>query len=318
MWTWYRWCGMSICAGFELPELPCLEPAEADAARWRVTLEDGSAPERPHRVWFHQWAFPDGRPWVAFSRDESGYLLRFPDLGDFDVVPSARTIGCYAHPATPIHTLRHLLLDQVLPLLAGGRDGLALHGSAVAGADGALVFLGDPGSGKSTLAAKLARHGLHLVSDDCCLLVRTPSGFDVVPSYAGVRLAPDSIREVFADSPDLYARVAHYTAKLRVAGDRRPDLRHRDARLPLARVYVLPSTEQTEATSPAIARRGRRAALFDLLNYTFHLDVGDPVRIGEAFGLAADIAQQYDVRTLLLPKDLSKLDAVAGVVLGDR
>jgi len=315
----YRWGDLAIRANFDLPELPGAGAFPETSHEWQVTLESGAPPQRPHRDWFHHWEFPDGREWVAFARDEGGYLLRFPGLVDFDIVPSARTIGGYPHPATPLPTLRHLLLDQVLPLVAGGRDQLALHGSAVAIGPGAVVFLGGSGYGKSTLAARLAQPGRALVTDDCCLVTRTASGFTVVPSYPGVRLDPGSVSDIFGDAGQRYASVAHYTTKVRVAGERPHDLRFHDGRLPLARIYVIGSlAELHAATGVAIQRRTARAALFDLLNYTFHLDVGDPVRVREGFHLAADVALRHDVRSLVFPWDLSKSGAVADAILSDR
>src|ERR1051325_4226430 len=114
-----RWSELSICADFDLPELPVLESQAGGGAEWRVALERTAPPERPGLAWFHQWAFPDGRPWVAFGRDAAGYRLRFQNLADFDIFPAARSIRCHARADTPLHTVRHLLLDQVLPLVAG-------------------------------------------------------------------------------------------------------------------------------------------------------------------------------------------------------
>jgi len=315
----YRWCDLALRTDVEIVELPRVESPSGTSDEWRITIEAGAAPERPKREWFHQWALPDGRKWVAFARDAGGYLLRFPGLVDFDVVPSARTIGCHPHAATPPHTVRHLLLDQVLPVVSGGRDRLALHGSAIATDQGAVLFLGGPGYGKSTLASRLARDGRALVSDDCCLLVRAAAGFDVVPSYPGVRLAPDSVSEVFGGSGSEYAQVAHYTSKLRVVAGPQRDLIFHDDRLPVSRIYVIGSVDELHAANDVcIVPRTRRDALFDLLNYTFHLDIGDAVRIGEAFELAADVALQHDVRSLVFPWELSKSDAVTEAILGDR
>ena len=313
MWT-YRWCHLSIRSDFELPELP----GGAGGIEWRITLEAGCPPDRAGREWFHQWAFPDGREWVAFARDRGGYLLRFPELADFDVVPAARTIGCHSQPSTPLHTLRHLLLDQVLPLVAGDPNRLAVHGSAVATTRGAVAFLGDPGDGKSTLAALLARRGCELLTDDCCLLARTGVGFDVVPAYPGVRLGPDSIDEIFGDADAASVSVAHYTAKRRIADDEKRGLRYRGQCTPVSRIYVLAPARDADTASVAIGRRTHRQALFDLLNCTFHLDIGDAARLREAFALAADIVQLHEVRAITVPWALSKLDEVAEAILGDR
>lgn len=311
----YRWCELSIRADFDIPELA---PATSAGDEWRVTLHAGAAPDRANRVWFHRWAFPDGREWVAFARDAGGYLLRFPGLADFDIVPASHTIGCHPHADAPHHTLRHLLLDQILPLVAGGRDRLALHGSAVATGRGAVVILGGPGEGKSTLAACLARKGHALVTDDCCLLVRRGNGFEVVPSYPGVRLAPDSVAELFGAGTPGAASVAHYTPKVRVGAGGATDLPCQRTRVPVAKIYVIDATDElVPVAGVSIERRGRRAALFDVLNYTFHLDVGDPARIRETFGLAADVATTYAISRLRFPWKLEDVASVAEAILGD-
>lgn len=310
----YGWCELTLGTEVEFPELSRAPAAARRSTTWRLMLKFGRAPRRRRR-WFHHWRFPDGRRWVGFARDTSGYLLRFPRLADFDVQPDTRTIRCYSAADTPLHTLRHLILDQVLPLVVGGRDRLALHGSVVATERGAVAFLAGPGYGKSTLAARLALRGCPLISDDCCLLRRTPEGFQAVPSYPGVRLAPDSIGHLFGDRSAGFEQVAHYSTKRRVARE--------DGRLPfcpqpvpLARIYVLGAMDELqEARQIAIRPLTRRAALFDLLNYTFHLDVGYAPRIREAFELAADIVERHDVRRLVFPWVLAATDAVADAIL---
>lgn len=312
----YAWCELALATDLHFPELSCAPVAAHQSATWRLMLKPGRAPRRSRR-WFHHWRFPDGRRWVGFARDKTGYLLRFPRLADFDVRPDTRTIRCYSAPDAPAHTLRHLILDQVLPLVAGGPDRLALHGSVVATECGAVAFLAGPGFGKSTLAARLALRGYPLVSDDCCLLKRAPDGFHAVPSYPGVRLAPDSIGHLFGELPAGFGQVAHYSTKRRVARD--------DARLPfaahpvpLARIYVVGEMDELhEARQIAIRPLARRAALFELLNYTFHLDVGYAPRIREAFELAADVVEWHDVRALVFPWALATADTVADAVLAD-
>src|SRR6185436_4599224 len=86
----YRWCGLRLDADFDFPEL--LPGTDPGAPTWRITVNEGRAPSRPDRRWFNRWRFPDGRRWVAFARDPEGYILRFPELGDFDVKPEARRI----------------------------------------------------------------------------------------------------------------------------------------------------------------------------------------------------------------------------------
>ena len=311
--TTYRWGAHAIATEVDFPEL--LEGAATDAPVWRFTLAAGGAPRRPRR-WFHHWRLPDGRRWVAFARDGSGYLLRFPQLADFHIELATRTIRGYRGAAAPLHTVRHLLLDQLLPLVAGGPDRLALHGSVVAFDRGAVAFLAGPGYGKSTLAVRLARRGQPLISDDCCLLRRVGGGFEAVPSYPGARLTPDAIGALFGEHSALFEEVAHYTTKRRVATeDAVPYCAHP---VPLARIYVLGDMEQLQhAAAVCIGPQPKRAALFDLLNYTFHLDVGYAPRVREAFGLAADIVERHDVRRLIFPWAAGAADRVADAVLAD-
>lgn len=308
----YAWSGMHLAAGFEIPELPPFDLAPP-ARSWSLTLQIGRAPRRPGRTWFHRWRYPGGRRAVAFARDSAGYVLRFPGLADFDVRPQERQIDGYAAPDVPAHTVRHLLLDQVLPLIAGTPHSLALHGSVVGTSAGAIAFLGESGVGKSTLAAKLGRRGCTVLSDDCCLIERAGSAFIVVPSYPGVRLNDDSARA--ADADDRGEPVAHYSAKRRVTGG---GFAFGHQALPLARVYVIGSRDTLErATKVSVSVATKRDAMYALIDYTFHLDVAYAPRIRETFELAADIVERHGVHQLAYPWSLGSSDVVADAVLAD-
>ena len=318
----YRWCGLTIRTDIDIPEL--VPAANAGEREWVVRLGTGRAPRRDGRRWFHRWRFPDGRRWVAFARDPAGYLLRFPALADFDVRPAGRLIECYPQSAPP-HTVRHLLLDQVLPLIVGTRDSLALHGSVVATSAGAIAFLGESGLGKSTLAATLGHRGCQVLSDDCCVLVRRSlgegglmkrqRGFCVVPSYPGVRLNPDSLQRTFG--PDAGGdRVSHYSQKRRAGG--RELFEFSEAEVPLRQLYVMATRAELDA-APAIAitQPSKRDAMYALIDFTFHLDIGCAPRIRETFELAGAILDHHRVRKLTFPWNLSESEMLADAVLND-
>ena len=309
----YRWCGLTLRTDVDLPELA---PAAVDSGgrEWLVRLRRGRAPRRAGRRWFHRWRFPDGRRWVAFARDPAGYILRFPALADFDVRPAEQLIECYQQSAPP-NTMRHLLLDQVLPLIVGTRDSIALHGSVVATTAGAIAFLGESGLGKSTLAATLGHRGCQVLSDDCCLLRRGARGFSVVPSYPGVRLNPDSLHRTFG--PDAGGdRVSHYSQKRRAGG--REMFEFSDAEVPLRHLYVMATRAELDA-APAIAitQPSKRDAMYALIDYTFHLDIGCAPRIRETFELAGAILDHHRVRKLAFPWNLAVSETLADAVLND-
>ena len=311
----YRWCGLRLETEIEFPELAAAG-VTPDGPAWVLTTAPGRAPRRGGRQWFHRWRNSDGRRWVAFARDPQGYVLRFPEIADFDVQPGERRIDSYTRAGTPAHTVRHLLLDQVLPLVVGAPDRIALHGSVVRTETGAIAFLGPSGLGKSTLAARLGRRGYPVLSDDCCLIVRAPGGFTVVPSYPGVRLKPDAIAQAFGGPRDGES-VAHYSTKRRVGG--RHDVPFDEQPVPLSRIYAIAPIESLRAARDvAIVQRTPRQGLYDLIDYTFHLDVGYAPRIRETFELAGDLVERHGVRGLVFPWTLGAIDRVADAVLADR
>jgi len=319
----YHWAGLELSADFALPELLREDRSRAPASRpasnrhWRIRGWRGAAPTGSAVRWFHHWTFPNGRRWLSFARADDGYLLRFPRLAEFHIRVGAREVAARRGRSTPNDTFRHLLLDQVLPLIAANRDCLALHASVVDIDAGAVAFLGSAGQGKSTLAAALGRRGYPVLSDDCCVVRRSTRRFEVWGTYPGVRLFAPSRDRVFGDAPTRARRVSHYSSKRRVIDDAgTPQFCSRP--VPLRRIYVLAEpTTHPPATRVQITRRRGRDGVVDLVGGTFFLDVTDPERALDAFGLAADIVASLQVCSLTLPWDLAALDDVVDQVLAD-
>ena len=63
------------------------------------------------KVPFHTWTFPDGTLWTAFYRANDGYLLRFPDLADFQVSADALHVTGFPAPEVSDATAQHLYLN---------------------------------------------------------------------------------------------------------------------------------------------------------------------------------------------------------------
>jgi hypothetical protein len=319
----YQWAGLELAADFALPELVRPDPSRAVAGpsasdrHWRIRRWRGGAPMRTAIRWFHHWTFPNGRRWLSFARLDDGYLLRFPRFADFVVRLPAREVVARRGRSTPPDTVRHLLLDQVLPLIVASGDCLALHASVLNVDGGAIAFLGAAGHGKSTLAAALGRRGHAVLSDDCCVVRRSARGFDVWSTYPGVRLFGPSRDHVFGDAPTRGRRVSHYSSKRRVIDDAGTP-RFGATPVPLRRVYVLADrTTESRVTRVEITRRSRRDSVVDLVGGTFFLDVTDPERALDAFGLAGDIAASLPVCSLTFPWDLAALDEVIDQLLAD-
>src|SRR3954447_18430377 len=164
----YLFCGVTVSSDVDLPPLR-RAPSRSEA----ICTVGLGAPLDPDTdvAWFHEWRGRRGPRWLSIGRLPRGtrraYLLRFPELADFEVSADARRIVARPAAGLPVDTLRHLLIDQVLPLVTSRHGRLSLHASAVhLPGIGAIAFVGDAGRGKSTLAAALALAGARVVADD--------------------------------------------------------------------------------------------------------------------------------------------------------
>ena len=126
---------------------------------------------------FHAWGLPDGTPWTEFYRLGGGYLLRFPELADFQVSADGLEVTCFPAPEVSEATSQHLYLNQVLPLVLSKLGKLVFHASAVEVAGGAIAFAAESGRGKSTLAASFAVSGFRFLTDDGLVVETAVQGF---------------------------------------------------------------------------------------------------------------------------------------------
>jgi hypothetical protein len=232
--------------------------------------------------WFHHWVLSDGKVWLSFAKYHSGYLLRLPDLADFLVSTDGKQIRCYPDPDTPLETIRHLFLDQVIPLLLSQWGKLVLHASAVALPAGVIAFTGMSGMGKSTLAASFAEQRFR--STDGRLSSPRGKGGKLfaTPSYPGLRLWDNVTSVLFAHEPSV-SQVANYTDKKRL-GVNNGWLRFCPDAVALLRIYILPPPEEVrQANAIQISPLPPCEAYSELIRYAFRLDITDRNRLREEF-----------------------------------
>lgn len=299
---------MVLSADIALPELT---PAGAVVADWTFGMSDGRLAPAP-AAWFHSWRALNGRRVASFGRCTRGYHLRFHGKADFLIDRGARSIVCWRRRAVTLTTVRHLLLDQVMPLVLSGDSRLVLHAAAVVTPRGAIAFAGPSGSGKSTLATAVAALGFPLLCDDCLVVKPGKHGFLAGPFYPGARLYPDSVRALgMTGLPSL--RVAAYTRKRRIAMS---PLLQPGASTPLAYVFVLDGRAPHRAVETlALTRFSRRDALVALAACTFHLDIGDAAAVRGGFELQSRLVRSTPVSRLHHPWRLSRLDETRDAIL---
>ena len=286
--------------------LPALPHSAHDRADLRFGLRSG-APRAAR--WDHHWRYPDGSVSLSCGRDARGYRLGFPGLATFEIARDGLEIDCLPERALSLHTIEHLLIDQVLPRVLTHRGRLVLHAGAVVLDGGAVLFLGGSGAGKSTLCASLARAGAALLGDDGVWLRRgIGGGFDAEATYPGLRLRPDPLSRHFGD-PSAFARVSEETDKRRVPAAEAPC-----GSLPLRRLYVLESACGNDVRVEPL--RGA-AAFIALVSAAFQLHLDDPARTGEMFEQLGAVLSAVEIRTLVYPRDYDRLPEVREAIVGD-
>jgi hypothetical protein len=308
----HRVSGLRLAADIPLPELPRVRDTRTVDFRFRL-LAPRRRPAAP-QAWLYRWREEDGSAWISLGRTRHGYLVRFARVADFLLSRDASTIGCHARPRVPALTVRHLLLDQVIPMVLGHRGHLAIHASAVVAAGGVLAFAGKAGWGKSTLCASLARSGRPALADDCVVIEERRGCLVAVPSYPGLRLWPDAARVLGhgrGRSPLGGVPVADYSDKRRVDPRRRRTRRAGAA--PLSAIYVLapPGT----AKVVRISRLVPREAVGRLLAHTHRLDVTDRARLTAELDALGRLAGRVPVFELAFPRDLRRLPRLRAAVL---
>jgi hypothetical protein len=253
---------------------------------------------------FHTWDFPEGGVWLAFYRTSCGFLLRFPDLADFEVSADGRHVTCTAAPNVPNATAEHLYLNQVFPLALSRLGKLVFHGSAVEIGVNAIAFLAHSGSGKSTLAAGFAVRGYRFLTDDGLVIEPLDGVHQVLPSHASLRLWRDSHERLLGGDFEAAPAVA-YTSKARfIAGTR---LTHCAEPRPLRTAYFLGNGSATEITFRRLTGAG---TLIAWTEHSFLLDVEDRYLISAHFDQIATIANDlvcYELDYPRLYDDLERL-----------
>lgn len=231
-------------------------------------LSEGARLQAPSpAVPFHQWTLEDGTVWTLFFRLDDGYLLRFPDLADFEVSADGQNITAWPVPGVSPGTVEHLHLNQVLPLALSRQGRLVLHASAVEINGSGVAFTGASGRGKSTLATSFATTGARFLTDDGLQIDWVNGICQLIPSHPSVRLWEDSQAALIHPSLDL-APAVEYTSKVRVLAGK--GMTFCDQPQPLRRVYFLgDGSSASLKIEPVRPPEG----LLELIKNSFLLDI---------------------------------------------
>jgi energy-coupling factor transporter ATP-binding protein EcfA2 len=254
----------------------------------------------------YQWHDPNDKSGFIYQRTSDSYhWFCFPHLADFQISPKADKIFCYSAPNTSEETVRHLLLDQVLPRCLAQQGRVMLHASGVRIENGAILFLGDSGSGKSTLATFFHLAGQPVVSDDCIWIKELQNPINAIPTYRGLRMWEDSL-DVFFPVSQSVSNMANYSSKKRVSVmDQNSSVINNG--LPIVALFVLCPVEQSKKSAINIDRLNKRDAFIALVKQCFQLDIMDIKRINRFMRAMGGIVLKLPSYRLAMPHDYDLL-----------
>ena len=270
----YRIFDILIESNIPIPELPVVEEGKSSIS---FELSSNSFPDETQLKWYHHWHLPNGEIATSCARVGEDYFLRFPELADFLISKKGHQIKCFSLTGVSDESIRHLLVDQVIPRVIAHQGWIVLHASAIEMEGGVIAFIGESGRGKSTLATSFHEQGYSLLTDDCLLLKPKNGQITGIPGYAGSRLWPDSLDAIVTDKSNIHP-VAHYSDKKRLIF---PEiLKNRECQLPLRAIFVLSSPNEAKSLTKATVEQLSGAMKFmELIKHSFHLDVTDEVKI---------------------------------------
>ena len=268
-----------------------------------------AGPQEPiHEEPFHRYTFDDGTVWTEFYRSGDRYLLRFPDLADFEV--SADGTEVVAHPTEGLDetTIEHLYINQMVPLALSRQGRPAFHASVVTVEGGAVAFLGKTGMGKSTLAASFALNEAAFLTDDSLIIEEQDDGCLALPSHASVRLWEDSVDALVSDDASKAAAISYSNKARLLAGDA---LTYNEAPARLLAAYALVDEEPGEVSITPLSGSERHMAWVE---NSFLLDIEDRDLLAEHFDWTHRIASRVPTFSLDYVRDYGMLADVRQAV----
>jgi hypothetical protein len=249
--------------------------------------------EEPAKGAVHEWVRPGGGIAARFFREPEGYLLRFPDIADFEVDAQGRAATCFPAPAAAEADCFRVYQHNVMPLMLSLRGALVLHASAVEVSGRAIAFAGQSGAGKSTLAASFVVAGHGFLSDDA-VMIEANCGMAIAhPSPRELRLWPDSLAWLVR---------ADHEGRLECA-----ESHHLDTPCVLERLFVLDPGGSDE---PRVEAMSGAEAFIQLMRHAFHVDPADRGRGALHFDSLAAAARSSRLAWLRYPRRYDVLAAL--------
>lgn len=269
-----------------------------------MTSSDGRATEELVVVYTSPYLDECGEPALRVHRMPQGLLrLAYSNGMQFWMDEQARELWAVWPDDSSLNDAATYLLGPVLGLILRLRGTVCLHASAVAGDDGALVFVGPPGAGKSTTAAILAQSGHAILSDDIVALAEAAGRIHVLPAFPFLCLWPDSAKMLCGSADSLPRFVGSWDKRCLSATSSSWGFAFANRALPLAAIFVL--GERTANPVPSVSPLSAQDALRQLLANSYAGRLLPPDLRAKEFLLLARLVANKAVRSIRIPETSS-------------
>ena len=166
----YRLYGLRINTDLEFPQLVAEDTENVTERVPEIRIEEGEIPEEILRETTRKYDFGTER---SFLSNRTMWMVA--EQGDH--IRYRRKEG-----ANPFY-MRTYLLGYGMAMIAMQRGQLAIHCSAVANAQGAVLIAGESGAGKSTVTTMLLEQGYELMADDMAVVEPETDRTYVYPAF---------------------------------------------------------------------------------------------------------------------------------------
>ena len=203
------------------------------------------------------------------------------------------------------------LYGPILGFILRLRGVVSLHGSGVLLKDRGIALVGPPGAGKSTAAAAFVRSGYPILTDDVFALIDSERGFLVQPGYPGIRLWPESVRNLWGSADALPQLTKTWDKRYLNLENEGYDCDSRP--VPIAAIYLLGArTEDRKAPYFENA-----TSLLDLLANTYAGYALSPEMRAREFDVLTRLMISVPVRKVVPHSDPAKLPALCRLIEQD-
>jgi len=190
----------------------------------------------------------------------------------------------------------------------------ALHASAVAVGDCAVMVSGAAGAGKSTTAAALALRGAPVLCEDIAALDELEGAFAVRPGYPRVCLWPDAVENLFGAKAALPDLTPIWDKKyLALDGHR---TRFAGKALPLCAIYLL-GKRVSDENAPRFDDISAKEALMELVQNTYMNSLLSREQRAAEFELLSRVATRILFKRLVPHRDPKRIAQLCELIEAD-